>query len=262
MPNSHFVALEEGEPKGADHGEPREDNMSIVIVDGEPEYWKRDDNGERACGAKRTGWQDHKMRCRAFGNLDNDNNRCQHHGGTTPRGLESPHFQHGGYSQYLPDSLGDRMDDFMKDPNIASVREELALLGTRLSSKLEELEDGPSRDLWEQLEDAVDELEAARRRGDGDAVAACLNQITRLVRNGAQEQEKWEDVFDIVEQRRKLAETENKRMKQSSNTLTVEEASMLVEVMTGTVMDILEQYDVPPDAYEQLNNATRRLLDQ
>jgi hypothetical protein len=262
MPNSHFQALEPDEPKGADHGEPRADEMSVVVVDGEPKYWKRDDNGERACGAKRSSWDDDFKRCSRYGNLDNDNYRCQQHGGTTPRGLASPHFQHGGYSQYLPDNLGDRMDEFMADPNIASMRKELALLGTRLSSKLEEIDKGPSRDIWDQLEEAVDTLEAARNRGDGDGVSVALDRIVGLVREGADEQEVWEDVFEIVEQRRKLAETENKRMKQSSNTLTVEEARMLVEFITGTVTDILDQYNLPPDAYEELNDATRKILDQ
>lgn len=259
MANPRFTVIEDGEPRGDEYGEPRADGFNLVVVDGEPKYWQHPD-GQRTCGAKKRSWDEDYARCSRRGNLM-ENNRCQQHGGPSPKGYASPHFEHGRHSQYLPGQLGERLDEFLSDPEIASVRQELALIDTRLSVKLQEMDGGPSQQHWEDLEETVDELEAARRRGDGDAVAACINRIVRLVREGAEEQDQWDEIFDVVEQRRKLAETENKRMKASSNTLTVEEASMLVDAMTSTVMDILERYDAPDEAYRELTDVTTNLLD-
>lgn len=254
--------IEEGEPRGEKHGEPRQDGLNLIMIDGEPKYWVNGD-GDRVCGAKTSSYSESYKRCSQSGKfIDKDNKRCRNHGGASPKGIAHPSWEGKGKSRYLPANLGARMEEFMKRPDIASVREDLALADLRLSMKLEDMDDGPSREHWDKLKEAVEALEAARRRGDSEAVADAINRIQELVLKGAEESKKWEEVFDIIEQRRKLAETENKRMKQSSNTLTVEEASMLVDLMVNTVMDILDRYDVPRDAYEDLNRATRKILTQ
>ena len=260
MPNTTYKPLADGEPRGERHGEPREDDLDLVIIDGEPKYWVK--NGEdRVCGAKTSGWQDNYRRCRNHSNIDNGNKRCPNHGGDTPRGLASPSWEGKGRSDYLPEALGDRFDEHMKDPDITSVREDLALTNLRIDMQLEKIEEGGSADKWEELQDEMETLEEARRKGDSAQVSASLNRIDELVTEGNEQQEMWEEIFSIIEKRRKLVETENKRLQQSSNTLTVEEASMLVDVLTSTVLDILDRYDVPQQAYNELQDATERLLE-
>jgi predicted nucleic acid-binding Zn-ribbon protein len=153
------------------------------------------------------------------------------------------------------------MDDFMKDPNIASVREDLALADVRLSMKLEQMETAETGERWEKLEEKVDVLSDALTEGDTDTASAALAEIQEIVKEGAEMEESWDEVFDIMEQKRKLAETENKRIKASSNTLTVEEASMLVDVMVSLMQDVAERYDLPNQALRDINEATRDLLD-
>lgn len=251
----------EDEPRGEAHNEPREDGLDLIVIDGEPRYWQKP-NGKRACGAKTRDWDppSNWTRCRQT-RIDPDNHRCRNHGGQSLRGVASPSWEGKGRSQYLPDALGDRMDDFMKDPNIASVREDLALADVRLSMKLEQMETAETGERWEKLEEKVDVLSDALTEGDTDTASAALSEIQEIVKEGAEAEESWDEVFDIMEQKRKLAETENKRIKASSNTLTVEEASMLVDVMVSLMQDVAERYDLPNQALRDINEATRDLLD-
>lgn len=252
---------QEEEPKGESHGEKRTDGLELVLIDGEPKYWQRED-GTRVCGAKTRDFDppDCYRRCRQHA-IDKDNGRCKRHGGQTPKGVASASWEGQGYSRYLPESLGERMDEFMKDPEISSVREELALADVRLSMKLEELEEGGSRELWDDLKKQVDALDMALQNKDIQTASAALRRIKDVIQKGAEEQERWDEVFHVMEQKRKLAETETKRTKASSNTLTVEEASMLVDFMVNIMQDVVDRYDVPRAALGDIQQATQKLLD-
>lgn len=256
-----YKVLFEDEPRGEQHGEARSDDLELVIIDGEPKYWQKK-NGTRVCGAKTRDWNppDCWRRC-TQSRVDADNNRCRQHGGEAERGVAAHNFKTGRYSKYLPDALGQRMDDFMKDPDIASVREDLALADVRLSMKLEEMETSEVGKKWEELQEEIDVLDNALMNGDTATATAALQRVQEIVDEGAEREEQWDEVFEIMEAKRKLAETENKRVKASSNTLTVEEASMLVDMMVSMMRDVADRYDLPKQALQDINEATRNLLD-
>lgn len=253
--------LTDDEPRGPKHGEPRSDGLNLVIIDGEHKYWQKD-NGTRVCGAKTRDFNppNRFKRCRQD-KIDSDTKRCRQHGGMSDRGAASHSFKTGEYSEYMPHALGERLENFMNDPTISSLREDLALADTRLSMKLEEIEGMETGQRWEELEERAAELDVALRNDDPATANQALREIQRIIQEGAEEKEHWDEIFDIMEQKRKLAETENKRIKASSNTLTPEEASMLIDVMVQLMKDVVEEHDVPKEALKDFNRKTRNLLD-
>jgi hypothetical protein len=59
-------------------------------------------------------------------------NVCYHHGGRTPRGTASPHFQHGRYSRDLPTRVAARYEEAKADTELVSLRQEIALVDVRI----------------------------------------------------------------------------------------------------------------------------------
>lgn len=63
--------------------------------------------------------------------------RCKLHGGATPRGVDSPHYQHGKYSRYLAHDLRAIYRETITNPDVTSLRHEIGLLRTFTARRLE-----------------------------------------------------------------------------------------------------------------------------
>jgi hypothetical protein len=108
----------------------------------------------RLCGAKtRSGGT-----CKKF-TMSNGTGRCRLHGGLSPAGVASPHFKHGRRSKYLkhlPAHLRDNFKRALADPELLSLREEAALLTTRIMDLMDK-EAPPSQETWSELRELVQE---------------------------------------------------------------------------------------------------------
>lgn len=99
---------------------------------------KPDTDGEKPrkiCGAKRKGG---KGVCQTHKGLG-ENGRCRMHGGTTPRGIASPNFKHGRWSQYLPTGIAGKYQEAAADQALMHIRQDVALVDAMLTSYTETL---------------------------------------------------------------------------------------------------------------------------
>lgn len=64
------------------------------------------------------------------------NGRCRLHGGATPAGIASANFRHGRYSKDLPARLAARFTEAQADPELLSLRAEIALIDARTNELL------------------------------------------------------------------------------------------------------------------------------
>jgi hypothetical protein len=76
---------------------------------------------------------------------------CRFHGGKVPRGPALPQFRHGRYSRFLPSRLAATYQTAAKDPELLSLRRELALVDARLDDLLQRVDTGESGALWAPL---------------------------------------------------------------------------------------------------------------
>lgn len=88
----------------------------------------------KICGAKTVRGQPCKAPPMA-------NGRCRVHGGATPKGVDSPQFIHGRYSQYLPQVIADKAAAFEND-NPLDLLPELAMQRALLAQFAERYKDG------------------------------------------------------------------------------------------------------------------------
>lgn len=114
---------------------------------------------------------------------------CRSHGGATPRGIASTNFRHGRWSKDLPAQLASRYEEARHDPELLSLRDEIALVDAQISTVL-----------------------------SGADVEATRIALARL-----------------VEQRRRLAESEAKHLVLTGQMLDLNEAMTFAAALAETV---------------------------
>src|SRR5581483_3937130 len=163
------------------------------------------------------------------------NGRCRYHGGKTPHGVKSPHFKHGRYSKYLPTKLAARYTEAAADKDLLELHAEIALIDARLSDVLERIHKGESGTLWEQIGIEFDKFKRAQVIKDTDEARAALAALDRLITEGIADYAAWKEVFELVEQRRKLVESERKRMVEMQQMISMERALILIGAIGETI---------------------------
>ena len=174
-------------------------------------------------------------------------NRCRLHGGTSPRGIDSPNWRGRGYSKDIPSRYLERLDQILEDPELAGSRQELALLDARMGELLSRLEDGDTKEAWYLIESIAnsldDAIEAKPIEGEdayetllerGRAVAGKLHGI--LAKHRA-DGKTWEELYDLVDLRRRVSQAETKREVDLSGSLTAKQAMALVAAIRAAISE-------------------------
>lgn len=186
-------------------------------------------NGRLICGAKSragTPCQQRPLTGRT---------RCRLHGGKSLRGIASPSFKDGRHSRFLPKRLIDRYAAGLDDPDLLELRPEIALLDAHLSELLDALDIGSHGDLWDDLGALWDRYQTAVREGDRKSQQTLIPEIAAVVETGADVNGTWRQVVRLMEQRRKMVETEQRRLTAAQQMVTVEQTLAL---MTAYVMGV------------------------
>ena len=157
------------------------------------------------CGVKTKSGESCRSRAMA-------NGRCRMHGGKTPRGLALPQTTHGRYSKDLPTRLLADYERALQDSDLLELRSEIALLDSRLSDLLQRVDTGEAGALWKQLNHLYDDFIEASRREDRSTANRALVSMQDIIQRGRDDYAAWDEVKAVIEDRRRLVETERKRM--------------------------------------------------
>src|SRR5262249_11451887 len=149
------------------------------------------------------------------------NGRCRLHGGVN----HTP-VKHGRFSKFLPVRLADRAAELLRDPDYLELKNDIALLDTRISELLERL-DEPANGAASTKARALNEK---AKRG-GTEGAAARRELDELLEHGAADTDHWQEISQLLEQRRKLAEAETKHLALRQQFITAKEANLLVAAL-------------------------------
>lgn len=163
------------------------------------------------------------------------NGRCRMHRGNSNAGIGHPNFKHGRYSRYLPGDLLERYEEARRDPDLLAMKEEIALLDARLGDLLNRVMQGESRRLWGMVQDAYEQLKQAIRAKDATGMAFELSLLEDVIERGINDYDAWDAISGVIEQRRKIVETERKRLVDMQQMITAERAMVLVSVLQDSV---------------------------
>ncbi|MDM7940158.1 MAG: hypothetical protein QUS07_07440 [Methanothrix sp.] len=160
---------------------------------------------------------------------------CKNHGGKTPVGIAAANFKTGRYSKYLPDNLIEKFKESQSDPELLSLRDDIALIDSRLGFLLERITKLKTEELWEELNDKMDDLEDTTYTGSIQDIQKGIREIKTLLSNGTDARKTWVEIYGVLEGRRRLVESEEKRLVSMQQIITTERAMLLLAGITDTI---------------------------
>lgn len=179
--------------------------------------------------SKRTG-----KRCGA--NAVTGRDVCYHHGGKTPQGISLPQTKSGRYSKHLPTRLLSTYEAANGDPDILALRDEVALIDARLAELLTRIDTGETGASWRELQEAFRELRIALKDRDPGESQLLLG-LGDLIESGASDEAAWTEIRATLEQRRRLVESERKRLVEMQQMVGADQAMLLVRSLVASVRE-------------------------
>lgn len=172
------------------------------------------------CGAA-TSSSGYKLPC-SFPPMKNG--RCKSHGGLTPVGTASASWKHGRYSRYLPSDILEKYNEALEDPELLSLRQDIAITQARLGDLFEQLNEGGGMEDWSRVRsewnnfiDIQRELQIAGQ--DQAAIDRAtqrmretVTSLSRIIGGGHRNISLWHEIRDTTEALRRLIDSEAKRI--------------------------------------------------
>jgi len=162
---------------------------------------------------------------------------CKFHGGMTPRGRASKLWKHGKYSRHLPSKLAPRYEEALADPELMSLKHDIAITEARLTELMEKIDSGEAKEVWDNLRKTVVRQEKAIQSGNRETLRNTAMEIQQLVSQGVDEFKAYADIQSTQEHRRKMTETENKMLIAKQQMVSTEQVMQLM----GIVLEVLQR---------------------
>jgi hypothetical protein len=153
---------------------------------------------------------------------------CRKHGGKTPVGIESVHFKTGRYSTHLPPRMLSSYRASLNDPDLLSVRADIALLDSRLQDLLDRVDKGEAGHLWLEAWDAFRQLRRAMQGRDATQTLVAMEELEDKLSRGRADYAAWSEVLKVLRMREHAGQLEQKRLVDMNQTITIERALLLI----------------------------------
>jgi hypothetical protein len=167
---------------------------------------------------------------------------CQVHGGKSPKGLASPSFKTGRYSKYMPQRLLEQYHTALEDTELLALNEEMALVEARLADVLSRVDTGDSTRFRTNLSNLRSRYMKAMGRRDQDKAAQALTDILSEIVRGSVDSAAWAEVGTLLEQKRRLGESERKRRMDMEQIITSGEAAVFVTALHSSLRTRAYEY--------------------
>lgn len=165
------------------------------------------------------------------------NGKCRLHGGATPSGIASPNLVHGRYSKHLPARMLERYQEALADEKLLALNDEIALLDIRLTDLLTKIDTGESGESWKQAGEAYAELKVAMNKIDIKATQTAMTALERILTTSSSDYAAWTEIQFVLQQRRKLVDTERKRLMDMQQVITSEQAMTLISALSAILLE-------------------------
>jgi hypothetical protein len=174
--------------------------------------------------------------------------KCRSHGGASLKGEASGTFKNGLRSKYItaiPQRIKSDLENLRKRDDLLRLNDEIALIDSRLLDILKRVDTGEAGQVWAELRKAHRAFVEAKMMGEagkGEMLAA-MRQMEALIERGASDYFAWGEACKLIEQRRRLVESERKRELEQQEILTGKEAAMLFNALLSIVNEHVTDRD-------------------
>jgi hypothetical protein len=173
--------------------------------------------------------------------VNNAGEACKYHGGASPKGAEHYNYKHGAYSKWLPSDLASGYEEYMSDPDRMSLEREMALTRALIADRAQALNAVHSAEAWEQLSKLYGRLERAEAKKDADSYARIKLEMGKIIDAGAGLESTRKELKGLIDQERKLVDTERQLMIDMGELMT----RGMVLMMFGNYMEAVKNNVLP-----------------
>lgn len=161
--------------------------------------------------------------------------RCYLHGGKSLQGIASPRYVGRGYSKYLPPRMLGDYQDALHDPDLIELRRELALVESRTLDLLKRIDSKEPAQAWRALQEVAAGLGMAIRLNDARGQETAHTALLNLIQEGLTDSTLWGEIGALIESKRRLVETEQKRLVSLKVYVTLEQAALMFDAIVDAV---------------------------
>jgi hypothetical protein len=126
----------------------------------------------------------------------------------------------------------------------------------RLQGLIQNLDNTASLEAFSRAQVEWEKLEQAQDRGDLQEMGRVMLRLRGLMRLTVPAGPIWEEIRQVIEQRRKLLESESRRIQQSSNSMSGEQILALIEYVVDVLRGSVQKYADRLIASKILNQVT------
>lgn len=166
--------------------------------------------------------------------------RCRLHGGKSLAGVSSPTYRGRGYSKYLPDTMRNDYAAALRNPDLLSLNREIAIIESRMAVIMRQMtSEGGASAAWRHADLAMRSLISVLQSSPPDPAkqADALRKLDTVIKQGYDEVKLWVDLIDLIETKRRLTETEQKRLTAAKMLVAVPQAMLLFDRLVNAVVE-------------------------
>lgn len=153
------------------------------------------------------------------------------------------------YRQYLPEKLAKLYEEALSRPDLLELENQIAVIDAKIMTTFEEAgsETLPS---WGDIM-----IEVSRLR-DPELGPVAVTNLEQWARAGADHDAKWQQIQQMMEQQRKLVETEIRRKKELNLMIPVDRIMLLM----ASIADVIKRHVKDPATLQQIKREMGQLL--
>lgn len=178
------------------------------------------------------------------------------HGGNSPRGIAHPSTKHGRYSKDIPAQLLTRYQEGVADKDLLNLSDEIALIEARIGELLSHITTQETGGSWKHLKDLFEKLHQAAEEKNGVLMIRLIDEMEPHLMAGHKEYMVWGEITFAIEARRKLVDTERKRLVDMNQFVTVKDAMLLASALS----DVVRRNVSDPEILRKIHDGMESIL--
>lgn len=187
---------------------------------------------------------------------------CQVHGAGSPKqgrpgGVPKKYKAGGKYSKFLPQRLVGRFEEMQDDPELRTFDSELALIATRIMDLLSRVDTKEAGKHWFKARELHAKATASMRAGDMEEFAKFFHELGQEIGEGVSDYAAWAEVFELIDHRRKIVESENRILTRNQFLVTVDEAMQYIQAIL-----VMVERQTDHVTYQKISADVLRLLER
>ena len=143
----------------------------------------------------------------------------------------------------MPAQLSERYLEALNDPDLMALRDSCALIDARLIELLGKVNSAPGAGLWPQARETFEKLKVALYEKDADALRASVIKLDDIMSKGNEDKDVWEEIYSVVDQRRRLVETERRYLITAQQVVTVTEFMTMIGSISALARACFGMYE-------------------